>query len=237
MVSVPFEIPLSNGLPPLSYACLIALTLANSRIGLLRVSEIYNFFAEHFPYFEIASIDWKHSIRRNLWWNEWFDKIEHKTTGNNSRTKYLWTLNASKIDEIDARVQTQVCVDLTGIHNVMAMPENLAALLRGDMKHGSLNDSYANLDDTGNSESQHENGPIDSIIDSDENIEVEFLDVAFDVDDIELFELAQCAKDSHQTEFLHSDLHPIQKRARLNIACPVAPARTLNLVTQLMYSC
>lgn len=37
---------------------------------------------------------------------------------------------------------------MTDNDNAMAVPENLPALIRGEMKHGSLNGSYFELDDT-----------------------------------------------------------------------------------------
>lgn len=150
--------------PAYSYSCLIAMALKNSRAGSLPVSEIYSFMCEHFPYFKTAPNGWKNSVRHNLSLNKCFEKIEKPATNGGQRKGCLWAMNPSKIAKMDEEVQKWSRKDPMAIRKAMVIPENLPALERGEMKHGSLNDSDVEPDDTEDSEPENELD--DSIINS-----------------------------------------------------------------------
>lgn len=109
----------------------------HSQSGLLCVAEILNFVCEHFPYFKMASIAWKNAIRHTLSTRKCFKKFEIPGWCN----KCLWKINPSKIAMMEDKLQLQSCENPTTIRNAMAVPEYFPALLRGDMKHGGLNDN------------------------------------------------------------------------------------------------
>lgn len=142
--------------PAYSYSCLIAMALKNSRAGSLPVSEIYSFMCEHFPYFKTAPNGWKNSVRHNLSLNKCFEKIEKPATNGGQRKGCLWAMNPSKIAKMDEEVQKWSRKDPMAIRKAMVIPENLPALERGEMKHGSLNDSDVEPDDTEDSEPENE---------------------------------------------------------------------------------
>lgn len=142
--------------PAYSYSCLIAMALKNSRAGSLPVSEIYSFMCEHFPYFKTAPNGWKNSVRHNLSLNKCFEKIEKPATNGGQRKGCLWAMNPSKITKMDEEVQKWSRKDPMAIRKAMVIPENLPALERGEMKHGSLNDSDVEPDDTEDSEPENE---------------------------------------------------------------------------------
>lgn len=142
--------------PAYSYSCLIAMALKNSRAGSLPVSEIYSFMCEHFPYFKTAPNGWKNSVRHNLSLNKCFEKIEKPATNGGQRKGCLWAMNPSKIAKMDEEVQKWSRKDPMAIRKAMVVPENLPALERGEMKHGSLNDSDVEPDDTEDSEPENE---------------------------------------------------------------------------------
>jgi len=139
--------------PAYSYSCLIAMALKNSRSGSLPVSEIYRFMCEHFPYFNTAPSGWKNSVRHNLSLNKCFEKIEKPATNGNQRKGCLWAMNPERITKMDEEVQKWSRKDPAAIRNAMVFPENLEALERGEMKHGSLADdveadSQSDIEDT-----------------------------------------------------------------------------------------
>lgn len=150
--------------PAYSYSCLIAMALKNSRAGSLPVSEIYSFMCEHFPYFKTAPNGWKNSVRHNLSLNKCFEKIEKPATNGGQRKGCLWAMNPTKIAKMDEEVQKWSRKDPMAIRKAMVIPENLPALERGEMKHGSLNDSDVEPDDTEDSEPENEMD--DSIVNS-----------------------------------------------------------------------
>ncbi|XP_055296679.1 uncharacterized protein LOC129565625 [Sitodiplosis mosellana] len=229
--------------PAYSYSCLIAMALKNSRAGSLPVSEIYSFMCEHFPYFKTAPNGWKNSVRHNLSLNKCFEKIEKPATNGGQRKGCLWAMNPSKIAKMDEEVQKWSRKDPMAIRKAMVIPENLPALERGEMKHGSLNDSDVEPDDTEDSEPENEledsivNGivpDVDSCDEENSQIENEYdLDVSdmFDEVDIEDSKSIQFALNTEngQTEFFESEVQPAAKRARLDINCSIAPARTFSI--------
>jgi len=226
--------------PAYSYSCLIAMALKNSRAGSLPVSEIYSFMCEHFPYFKTAPNGWKNSVRHNLSLNKCFEKIEKPATNGGQRKGCLWAMNPSKIAKMDEEVQKWSRKDPMAIRKAMVIPENLPALERGEMKHGSLNDSDVEPDDT--EDEEHENDLEDSIINSivpdvdscdEENSQAEYdVDVSdmfdeVDIEDSKSIHFALNAENG-QTEFYESDVQPA-KRARLDINYSIAPARTFSI--------
>lgn len=150
--------------PAYSYSCLIAMSLKNSRAGSLPVSEIYSFMCEHFPYFKTAPNGWKNSVRHNLSLNKCFEKIEKPATNGGQRKGCLWAMNPAKIAKMDEEVQKWSRKDPMAIRKAMVHPEHLEALERGEMKHGSLNDSDVEQDDTEDVESEPEQEMESSII-------------------------------------------------------------------------
>lgn len=154
--------------PAYSYSCLIAMALKNSRAGSLPVSEIYSFMCEHFPYFKTAPNGWKNSVRHNLSLNKCFEKIEKPATNGGQRKGCLWAMNPSKIAKMDEEVLKWSRKDPMAIRKAMVFPDNLEALERGEMKHGSLNDSEGetegNTDNEENSDSDVEHDLDDTLI-------------------------------------------------------------------------
>lgn len=150
--------------PAYSYSCLIAMALKNSRAGSLPVSEIYSFMCEHFPYFKTAPNGWKNSVRHNLSLNKCFEKIEKPATNGGQRKGCLWAMNPAKIAKMDEEVQKWSRKDPMAIRKAMVFPENLESLERGEMKHGSMNDSDIEPDDTEDNESEPEQELEESII-------------------------------------------------------------------------
>ncbi|KAL1915553.1 uncharacterized protein VTP21DRAFT_6677 [Calcarisporiella thermophila] len=61
--------------PPHSYATLIAHAINSSPQKCLTVSEIYEWFLEHYPYFRHTSCPWKNSIRHNLTMKRLFVRV------------------------------------------------------------------------------------------------------------------------------------------------------------------
>lgn len=157
--------------PAYSYSCLIAMALKNSRAGSLPVSEIYSFMCEHFPYFKTAPSGWKNSVRHNLSLNKCFEKIEKPATNGNQRKGCLWAMNPDRITKMDEEVQKWSRKDPLAIRKAMVFPDHLEALERGEMKHGSTNDSDLDLDsqseieETSDSDQEHELVD-DTIVDS-----------------------------------------------------------------------
>lgn len=171
--------------PAYSYSCLIAMALKNSRAGSLPVSEIYSFMCEHFPYFKTAPNGWKNSVRHNLSLNKCFEKIEKPATNGGQRKGCLWAMNPSKIAKMDEEVQKWSRKDPMAIRKAMVIPENLPALERGEMKHGSLNDSDVDEpDDTEESEPENEldDSIINSIVPDVDSCEDENSQAEYDVD-------------------------------------------------------
>lgn len=154
--------------PAYSYSCLIAMALKNSRAGSLPVSEIYSFMCEHFPYFKTAPNGWKNSVRHNLSLNKCFEKIEKPATNGGQRKGCLWAMNPTKIAKMDEEVQKWSRKDPMAIRKAMVFPEHLESLERGEMKHGSLNDSEGehdgNTDTEENSDSEPDNEMEDRLI-------------------------------------------------------------------------
>lgn len=150
--------------PAYSYSCLIAMALKNSRAGSLPVSEIYSFMCEHFPYFKTAPNGWKNSVRHNLSLNKCFEKIEKPATNGGQRKGCLWAMNPAKIAKMDEEVQKWSRKDPMAIRKAMVFPEHLESLERGEMKHGSMNDSDIEPDDTEDIESEPEPELEESII-------------------------------------------------------------------------
>lgn len=89
------------------------------------------------------------------------------------------------------------------IESAMAVPENLPALFRGEMKHGSSNESCSGLKDTHAREIKNGcvNEPADITFDGKENIEDEFFKSPYDfidqigIDDLELLQYMPFAGD------------------------------------------
>ncbi len=62
--------------PPLSFACMIFMSLESSPTKTLPVKQIYEWIQWKFPYYMSASPGWKNSIRHNLSLNKCFKKVE-----------------------------------------------------------------------------------------------------------------------------------------------------------------
>jgi hypothetical protein len=132
--------------PAYSYSCLIALSLKNSTMGSLSVSEIYKFMCDHFPYFKTAPNGWKNSVRHNLSLNKCFEKIEKPSAnGTNQRKGCLWAMNPEKVTKMDDEVKKWSRKDPMAIKKAMVYPDNLEALERGEMVR-DYNANTTNLD-------------------------------------------------------------------------------------------
>ncbi|KHJ41106.1 fork head domain protein [Trichuris suis] len=117
--------------PPYSYSCMIALALKNSTAGCLRVSEIYDFIIENFPFFVTAPSGWKNSVRHNLSLNKSFVKIEVPTTQPRGRKCCLWSLNGKKVSKIELEIQRVREKDSEGIKDSLANPGDLDLIEQG----------------------------------------------------------------------------------------------------------
>lgn len=62
--------------PPYSFSCLIFMAIEDSPGKALPVKEIYGWILDHFPFYKIAPIGWKNSVRHNLSLNKCFRKVE-----------------------------------------------------------------------------------------------------------------------------------------------------------------
>ena len=62
--------------PPLSFACMIFMSLESSPTKTLPVKQIYEWIQWKFQYYTTASPGWKNSIRHNLSLNKCFKKVE-----------------------------------------------------------------------------------------------------------------------------------------------------------------
>ena len=99
--------------------------------------------------------------------------------------------------EVEEEMQMDYYKNPAAMRNTMAVPENLPALLRGEMKHS---DQY---------ECRIE--PNSSVIDGEESIEAEFLDETIDendIDDPEPIYSTQSNEDT-QTDLVDCDLQPM----------------------------
>lgn len=201
--------------PNFPMAFLMALALKNSHTGCLLTSEIYSFISQHFPYFRTASENWKHNIRSSLTGRKHFVKIGCKNSVGN--TKYSWKMDPSKIIEIDKTLEL-LLEQSTEIREAMGVPENFAALMRGELKHGNICDeTSAVLDDTDNLK------PTDTSIDGNETVqavaEFDKPDDEFDevgIYDSKFFQYSTYVEDG-QAEYLDYDLQPMEKRTRLDL--------------------
>lgn len=61
--------------PPLSFACMIFMSLESSPTKTLPVKEIYDWIQWKFPFYRSAPAGWKNSVRHNLSLNKCFKKV------------------------------------------------------------------------------------------------------------------------------------------------------------------
>jgi len=62
--------------PPYSFATLIFMAIEESSHKRLRVSDIYRWILERFPYYRLSDLSWRNSVRHNLSLNRCFQKID-----------------------------------------------------------------------------------------------------------------------------------------------------------------
>jgi Forkhead domain len=76
--SIPAYDPMRNltSKPPYSFSVLIFMAIEASPRRRLPVKDIYNWIAEHFPYYRRAPLGWRNSVRHNLSLNKCFRKVE-----------------------------------------------------------------------------------------------------------------------------------------------------------------
>jgi hypothetical protein len=86
-----FKLLDSHVKPPYSYVAMIAMSVQDSSEGKLRLSRIYEYIREKFPYYRhIKSKGWQNSIRHNLSLNDCFVKLPSE--GGPERKGNYWTL-------------------------------------------------------------------------------------------------------------------------------------------------
>ena len=61
--------------PPLSFACMIFMSLESSPTKTLPVKDIYEWIQWKFPFYRTAPTGWKNSVRHNLSLNKCFKKV------------------------------------------------------------------------------------------------------------------------------------------------------------------
>ena len=87
--------------PPLSFACMIFMSLESSPTKTLPVKEIYEWIQWKFPFYRSAAAGWKNSVRHNLSLNKCFKKV---TRGKVSVNVCLWSCMAMNNDYDDISV-------------------------------------------------------------------------------------------------------------------------------------
>jgi hypothetical protein len=116
--------------PPYSYACLIAMSLKNSKSGGLPVSGIYQFLCTHFPYFQSAPKGWKEQIRSYLK-TKYFEK--RKTPGFTKRTGNWWMVNPAMKTKFDDEIRKWSQRNPAKVKKALLHPENLEKMERGEL--------------------------------------------------------------------------------------------------------
>ncbi|PIC32573.1 hypothetical protein B9Z55_012847 [Caenorhabditis nigoni] len=84
-----------NKRPTYSYNALIAMAIQNSPFKALRLTEIYAYISNNFPYYKMEKDGWKNSIRHNLSLREVFYKVQ-TTDGKGS----FWAMNTQLGSEV-----------------------------------------------------------------------------------------------------------------------------------------
>ncbi|PIC32567.1 hypothetical protein B9Z55_012845 [Caenorhabditis nigoni] len=84
-----------NKRPSYSYNALIAMAIQNSPFKALRLTEIYAYISNNFPYYKMEKDGWKNSIRHNLSLRKEFYKVQ-TTDGKGS----FWAMNTQLGSEV-----------------------------------------------------------------------------------------------------------------------------------------
>lgn len=145
-------------LPPLSIGCIIALALRNSRIGTLRLNDIYRFFSRHFMFYQRDQTDWKPWVEQTLLNSHWTDDELFKSKKGlvKRKTVRFWTMNEKFIAAMDKKIQSNVNSQIIALKSTMIHPENLERMLKGELKHGFKGD-LLDCPEIDNIKQEHEN--------------------------------------------------------------------------------
>lgn len=88
--------------PPYSYATMITQAILSNSDGVMSLSEIYDWIADHYAYYKYSKTGWQNSIRHNLSLNKAFEKVPRRPNEPGKGMK--WQISESYKDEFLSKV-------------------------------------------------------------------------------------------------------------------------------------
>jgi hypothetical protein len=90
--------------PPYSYATMITQAILSNPDGVLSLSEIYDWIAQHYAFYRFSKSGWQNSIRHNLSLNKAFEKVPRRPNEPGKGMK--WQISDSYKDEFMKKFQS-----------------------------------------------------------------------------------------------------------------------------------